>query len=514
MNKYLPQNSGLVKTAVLLLLISMLFIIHSCKKDLTKQEQTLTDPDITKVKDWYQSNFPAYTAVHNVKSGLSTSGTNTTLPSELDQYIDPDWANTNKYNRFNKDVYEIPINPDNKFAAALQNGNSGKFYANKDNSKTSFLILRDSAGYHAYVMTIIADSSYLKGGLGKLARNTYNKRDSAFAGMVFYFTPKGTYISSYRYKDGQLVSSGSNTTTAKSAQTTAANGKKVADVVTTCTDWYWVSYVNNVEVSRVYMFTTCNTIDNGDGSIGNGDNVGAPNQCPPGSTSIKAIHVTDNGNPSDDLDGGDGSTGVGFPEPQLTPCAVPIADILNNVKDPCLNKMVNVTINQNITTEINEMIQGVFGNPSYLNLTFTDQVPISQPNRDAEEGGNFSSNGDLTSVDIYLKAATLSGSSKEFIAATIMHEALHAFMDYQGINFDKQHSEMAAKYLNTMASDLEKMFPGMTDQVAYSLAWGGLEGTYLYSNPGDVPCPGYQPDINALYRAHTANGMTFGHGCN
>ncbi|EHQ25539.1 hypothetical protein [Mucilaginibacter paludis] len=193
----------------------------------------------------------------------------------------------------------------------------------------------------------------------------------------------------------------------------------------------------------------------------------------------------------------------------------PVFEIINKVKDPCLHNMVDAILNDNGKGDINALIQHVFGTTSTLNFTITDQVIMTNSGDDGEESPLKDSNGALIGAEIYLNPGTLSNSSQEFIAATILHEGVHAYLDYQGIDIGApQHELMAKDYLDDMAGDLQTMFPGMSDQIAYSLAWGGLENTYLYNNPGLVNCPGYQLEINTLYRAHTdGQGHFYGHGC-
>ncbi|OJW13324.1 MULTISPECIES: hypothetical protein [unclassified Mucilaginibacter] len=62
------------------------------------------------------------------------------------------------------------------------------------NGRSSFLIIKNSGGYNAYIMTVIADTSYLKGDIKKLNNNSYNKRDGNFSGVVIYSTVKGKFL--------------------------------------------------------------------------------------------------------------------------------------------------------------------------------------------------------------------------------------------------------------------------------------------------------------------------------
>jgi len=488
--------------------------LHSCRKDSTYQDSSegITDKEVLAAKSWYESTYTA-----NANSSINKL---TTLAAgkgfDYSQHTRPDWRHSASYKRFNKNVIEIPIDPATPVLSQLKNNTNNTTYADKENSRSSFLILNDGTNYQAYIMTIIADPAYLKGDRSKLKNNTYNHRDTDFTGMVFYFTPKGQYVSGYAYKNGRRIKPASaNAQTANGLKT---NSGQLQTTELSCVAWYMGTYVNGELVDAVYMYTICT--DDGLDS-GGGQPVPPAPVCPPGTTAVNPgskLQVTDDtGTTGDGLPGDDGS---GFPPPDTSTNSACVAPaIIDSVKNPCLKAMVDSIMSKNIKGKIDSMIQGVFGGASTLNLTFTDQKPMLISTDDGEDIPFYDANHNLLADSIHLNAAILATSSKEFIAATIMHEALHAYLDSKGIAIgDMQHNTMATNYLTTMAHDLKSMFPGMTDQVAYSLAWGGLEGTPLYASPGSVPCPGYQSEINTLYRFHTDTTTSparyFGHGCN
>jgi len=84
----------------------------------------------------------------------------------------------------------------------LKSKTTGDEYYTKENSTSSFLLLSDGKNFEAYIMTVMADPAYLKNDHSKLSHNTYQKHDADFTGHVFYFTPKGEYLSGYAYKNG------------------------------------------------------------------------------------------------------------------------------------------------------------------------------------------------------------------------------------------------------------------------------------------------------------------------
>ena len=75
----------------------------------------------------------------------------------------------------------------------------------------------------------------------------------------------------------------------------------------------------------------------------------------------------------------------------------------------------------------------------------------------------------------------MENASQEYIAATIMHELIHAYMGaYMGIvrNNDTQHPLMVGTYaVQHMAGSLESLFPGLSHEHAMAMAWQGLDTT-------------------------------------
>jgi hypothetical protein len=490
-----------------LVFLLAIFIIHSCKKENKFSQLSLTD-SVNQAKRWYETTYPVNTSINSKLTATQSINTASNSGVDYSQLIKPDWAHAANYKRFNKAVIEMPVDPSAAMTFSLKNKTTGQTVYSKENSKTSFILLNDGKGYTAYMMTILADPSYLGNDHSKLANNTFRKHDADFTGMVFYFTPKGKFVRSYAYKQGKII-----TPATTAAQTTqSVNSKKKVTELAACIDWYWSTWDSDGDlVSETYLYTTCS----GGGSGGGGGSP-APVCTAPSTNSITSSHLSVNV-ASPPLDDGSGDDG-GYPDPTPEPCPVDVPNIIDSVKNPCLKGMVDSILSTNVKGKIDSMIQVVFGGSQTLDLTFTDQIAMDVSTDDGEEKGRFDPNNPsvLTSASIRLNATVLATSSREYIAAVIMHEALHAYLDSKGIAIgDAQHEQMAANYVNTMANDLMAMFPGLIKDAAYALAWGGLEGTALYSDPNKtVYLPTTQSAINTLYRFHTdGNGHFYGHGC-
>ncbi|MEZ2338097.1 hypothetical protein AB6735_20780 [Mucilaginibacter sp. RCC_168] len=137
--------------------------------------------------------------------------------------------------------------------------------SNNTYSRSSFILINNGSGYDAYVMTLIADSAYLKNDLSKLDRNKYNKRDANYSGLVLYFTPNGKYIGGWRYKDGHIVVPG-NPGISSGVKVQNVGTSKLKPMSEDCYD-YWLTSDPGV---MIYLFTLCSSGDGGASGPGTG----------------------------------------------------------------------------------------------------------------------------------------------------------------------------------------------------------------------------------------------------
>ncbi|NNU33211.1 hypothetical protein HK413_01735 [Mucilaginibacter sp. S1162] len=337
----------------------MLFVIHSCKKNFNGNDADaqITDPEVLNAKTWYEETYP----INRIdKSGLQTNGVQEV---DVSQKIKPDWQRPSHYKRFNDDVIEIPLDPSAKFNAVLKNTDYNKELNTPEQSRSSFLMLKNNGKYDAYIMTIIGDADYLKGDVAKLARNTYSKRDTNFSGLVFYFTPKGRYLSGYRYKNGhQLKPQQASLQRTQNVKLKTNNniGIECYDIITTITTNGRVTdqYVSN-SFCIVYEGGEDPPPSGGGSSSGGsgGNNSPVPPQCPPG-TVVNSVHLQVNGNAPPGEEPTDGPGDPGFPPPtppseQQCMISIPVPDtaaseVFNNLTNPvkpCALKFKNVTSN-------------------------------------------------------------------------------------------------------------------------------------------------------------------------
>jgi hypothetical protein len=275
--------------------IAILFIaciINSCKRD--SKSTSPMPSDVDQAKTWYESSYPSSGSTNSSLGTQSTGGSR-----DLSKLIKPDWQHAASYVSNNKNVIEIPVDPAAKFISTVKIGNKA---LNKAYSRSSYLLINDGKNYHAYILTIIADSAYVNNDLSKLSHNTYRKQDADFSGLALYYSPKGDYLGGYAYKNGQMVTPTTTTqqTGGQKIQSVNNGNLKPNDMVVECTDWYQQGVILNADGSIYevttpweYIGTTCTSYQSGGsgGSTGTGSSGGSgsslpsPPPCPPGTTS-------------------------------------------------------------------------------------------------------------------------------------------------------------------------------------------------------------------------------------
>ena len=165
--------------------------------------------------------------------------------------------------------------------------------------------------------------------------------------------------------------------------------------------------------------------------------------------------------------------------------------LINDVNDPCIKNSVNNAISSDCRNEITAFINNAFGTNETYHLYFYDNTLTGDlADADAKTVTVPLTGLNETKTSITFNNAQLNGSSKEYIVATILHEAIHAWIDYKWpVQMDNahQHNMMASTYrFNLMFEALKEMCPNLSDQDAIDLVWGGLGDTSLFEAKSSI----------------------------
>ncbi|HEY0245875.1 MAG TPA: hypothetical protein VGC01_09955 [Mucilaginibacter sp.] len=395
-------NKVTARLGIVILLAGAVFIINSCRKDARLGQQQALSDSVNLAKNWYEKTYPVITAGSGTLTTLSVNSSGGVY--DYSQHIKPDWEHSVTYRRLGKSVIELPMDPSNKIQIALKNNNTGAFAYTKENTKTSFIILNDSKTNQAFVMTIMANASYIAGDPTKLAKNTYRHRDGTFTGLVVYSTPNGKFVRAYAYNNGILLAP----PVAQSMATASLKTLSPCDVANNintkinsvkqvnswiCTDWYQVTYGGG-SITEQYLDSTCDFCGGGGGSTGTGDSGPGNSPDDPGSSGTTPSPCSTSGDPGNGGGGGIppnqnsiprltvndiGDGGMGDP----SYCSMPDDSLLdNNPVKPCALKFQNITSNymavavQGYTMGIKDNVFGTkfitfnvqIGMPSYISV--------------------------------------------------------------------------------------------------------------------------------------------------
>lgn len=177
-------------------------------------------------------------------------------------------------------------------------------------------------------------------------------------------------------------------------------------------------------------------------------------------------------------------------------------DIVNGVNDPCIKKAVDYALNNGLKNELSKTIQKVFGGPGWdPRLDIMDYDPLTGKNpQDLDGQASFNP---ITNVaHIQLNRPVLKTAAKEYIAVTLLHEAIHTVMEYKGKTYDLDHSDMALFYVEKLADALIEMFPSLPREDAIAMSWGGLSQTtsWFYLQRTNTALANKYVNINNQYR--------------
>ncbi|MFC6100886.1 hypothetical protein [Olivibacter domesticus] len=179
------------------------------------------------------------------------------------------------------------------------------------------------------------------------------------------------------------------------------------------------------------------------------------------------------------------------------------SEVTDEFSNPCFSAVLSRINNGQLNNFISQVLTGMFGTSELFLVRFYDE-PL--PNYlDGDTRAQRNPDGSYT-IQIALNSDVLAGAAQEYIAATIMHEVVHAYMDVRGNPLKDQnylqHMEMAAFYVSKMQHGLMETFPGITADPAEALAWGGLrESLSWQSMVGSSPTKANQiVNTNSQYR--------------
>ena len=440
-----------------LVLLAITLVISCTKELINMPKDALT---IEKAKAWYE--------IQNTSTDFILKSSKATKKAEFS----PDWKGAIASSNDDFEVVEVPItSSQTKFNFSTQESLERSKNFNEQgylNSDSHFIIIKNKkTGLREdYIMTIFGNADYMKTNKFNLSKNSYLKRDKDFSGYVLFHNIDGSFINGWMYAAGKIIRSLSPS----SASTAEPLFRLKLYAPVTCVDEMvpvtitdYIYYPSTGAIQILDQYVDYETITS----------------CPTG------------GNGYVNTGGGTGSNSGISPIPTII--------ITHLDANPCVKQIYDSLMKDNsVMSNSTSMFLGV--KPT---LTWN----IGQIKKD---DGLTTASRLTNTVDITLNSSMLDRASDVYIATTMLHESLHAFMwaevfgntgkDFSvsdpklydewtkwgdTTNSGFQHNMMADNYRNTIIKGInayDRSFnrPQRSDEQLQALSWAGLKGTQAW----------------------------------
>lgn len=206
--------------------------------------------------------------------------------------------------------------------------------------------------------------------------------------------------------------------------------------------------------------------------------------------------------------GGGNSSPINFSDYNYT-------KITNNLTNPCFIQVLEELQAGNAYGRVGEILRKFGLENSGLNFTINEkELPISYYKTKVNGLEYDTINrifGNTVDNTISLNPVTLNQASKEFIAATILHEMLHVYINIDGLT---EHNQIIENYTNGISEMLISIYH-MHPSEAKNISYSGLRSTGFYTK-NILPNSILHNSINLSISnyANYLNNMNHGKYCN
>jgi hypothetical protein len=197
----------------------------------------------------------------------------------------------------------------------------------------------------------------------------------------------------------------------------------------------------------------------------------------------KRTYLVINQNFSYDMDYGGGGGGDWVVVGGDAPAGV-VDDIKNNTTDPCISSVMNDILSKDKQNKVMSYINNEFGLNENCNMNISDVLNLTN-SKGLRVAGNSIANRNNGILTVNISINYGKNSSKEFIAATILHEMIHGYIASQNIaqnGMEKEEVIANSQYVSWMSASLISLFPNLSSIDANALALGGLQETSYFKS--------------------------------
>jgi hypothetical protein len=273
----------------------------------------------------------------------------------------------------------------------------------------------------------------------KLIRDIYLGKVPDFDCNFFIYSLGGRIAYKLQYLNSDLYSYSFPT------QVVSASNYSQSYSTLSCTiiDWFLVTYINGVEVGRVYLYSSTY------GDCGSG--------CEP--TMIQC-----------GSGGGSGGSELTLP--------VHIDSVKKEITDPCLTGVLDQITDPKLKSEVAKLFQETYvGWGGQVNIKFIQDNTLIDSDGYPQFAGSFLTG---NTWNIKLNSTFVSSASKEFMGLNVLHEIVHSFIELYQNNTNaplsefQHHKLFFEKWINQIRDAMVEIY-GISSSDATALALQGLD---------------------------------------
>ena len=479
-------SSLLFSSLLLLSLFLTGIIVASCVREENLRPIYDNDPQtqVGQAKQWFEERMYSENYL--------------TAESGMLLYKDwmPDWKNATVHQQSGSKTVEVPLLL-KKWIGLISEEIAAEYDRTKDpkylQNFTKLVIKTDlkSGETVDFIMQIFPSLKYFEQS-GNLDSSSYLNVDKQFDGNLFYYDPYWLLVSGFRYSDGRVTGKFNAIDNLADTPVSTRGSDPMQDCFEEITyGWTEWSFNNNdlIYLNNFYMHTEvkCYIVQDNNGNEPNSDGAYSPEGGSVGSGGSGSGSNINNIILDDDL---------------------PIIDINDIRIDPKTNCIYTKLTQTDIMSRYLKQFDGDFP-VSHLKFTF-DPLLNNNINGQTHPPVNYW-------ITISLNPNAAATNPTLIVAKTLMHEVIHAEIyrkllsisqtngainttdllrmleagDFPGL-FDYysryawnqvQHEMMAQHYIDAIAGALKEFDQSQHSDSFYNdMAWGGLEGTTVWSN--------------------------------
>ncbi|MBL7702966.1 MAG: hypothetical protein JNM14_12000 [Ferruginibacter sp.] len=497
------------------LFLFFIFIFMGCQKDLSFEGTVNPNKEFTPafVKSWYNRTFSKTAEFKNYNQKENGKK-------------QPNWKHGTYRKVGNIEILEFPLLKEKKSIAVK----SEKGLTSADKKRISSASLKRISFIRVAngeiiirELDYIPDWEYLKAKNFDISDVQLGKADNKFTGRIVTKKWSGEVLSERLLKDGKIKG------TLIKQQKASANNLLQCETWEYCTETEWceMEWVCNgdqceyqfVEPENCWWEEECETeeicvfVEDDPDCLG--DCESSCNYNISESCECQLYNIGCTG-------GSGGSGGNNGYNPNDAESILIDTSIANNY--PCLDSLLQALPNAN--REAQRLLHDIFGVNIHSNLLFSIDTSLTSTNTNAytTPGAGFvqtiGQNSSFFFFDtIMLSPFMITNSSKEFLIGVIMHESIHAYINYRYNQYlnnqissstfisefpifwsfsvpldpaeELQHTHMAANYVTRISSIVNAFYnplapTAVRNRVSNSIAWEGLRDATPWKIPGPV----------------------------